>query len=118
VNWFRADTEGRFLWPGFSDNLRVLKWILDRCDGKGRALRTPLGIVPAIDGIDRNGLSVPDQVMTKLLKVDPADWIEAVTNQKSFFTTFSGRIPKGILDEFYGLAERVLTASMSRNAPS
>ena len=58
VNWFRTDERGKFIWPGFGDNLRVLQWILDRCEGKGKAVDTPVGIVPALDGIDRRGLDV------------------------------------------------------------
>src|SRR3989454_7349298 len=84
VNWFRTDKDGRFLWPGFSDNLRVLKWILDRCEGRGDAVETPIGAVPTLNAIDRTGLNLPDDVMATLLKVDAAEWLEAVVAQKGF----------------------------------
>ena len=68
VNWFRTSEAGRFLWPGFGDNLRVLKWILDRCDGRGSAVETAIGAVPTPDAIDRTGLNVTDADMADLLK--------------------------------------------------
>jgi phosphoenolpyruvate carboxykinase (GTP) len=114
VNWFRTDERGSFLWPGFSDNLRVLKWILDRCEGRGKAVDTPIGAVPALDAIDRTGLHVSDRVMTELLKVDSSEWYEAITDQKNFLIEFAGRIPKGILDEHQELARRVQSARRDR----
>jgi phosphoenolpyruvate carboxykinase (GTP) len=107
VNWFRATKEGRFLWPGFGDNLRVLKWILDRCDGKGKAVATPIGYVPTEDSIDRSGLNVSDSVMAELLRVDPKEWEAALNEQKTFLVSFAGRIPKGIVDEHQDLAQRI-----------
>jgi phosphoenolpyruvate carboxykinase (GTP) len=112
VNWFRATKEGRFLWPGFGDNLRVLKWILDRCDGKGKAISTPIGYIPAADGIDCTGLNVSDSVMNELLKVEPREWEAALHEQKSFLVSFAGRIPKGILDEHQELAQRIKTQTI------
>jgi phosphoenolpyruvate carboxykinase (GTP) len=111
VNWFRTDEYGRFLWPGFSDNLRVLKWILDRCEGRGDAVDTPIGAVPTLDAIDRTGLNLRDDVMANLLKVDAAEWVEAIAGQKEFLISFKGRIPKGILDEHQELARRIQIAT-------
>jgi phosphoenolpyruvate carboxykinase (GTP) len=111
VNWFRVGKSGRFLWPGFSDNLRVLKWILDRCEGHGDAVATPIGLVPAADAIDRQGLNLPDAVMSDLLKVDPAEWNEVIPDQKHFMVSFAGRIPKGILDEHQELSRRLQAAA-------
>src|SRR5712691_1277268 len=110
VNWFRTDKDGRFLWPGFSDNLRVLKWILDRCEGRGDAVETPIGAVPTLNAIDRSGLNLPDDVMANLLKEDAAEWLEAVVAQKDFLISFKGAIPKGILDEHHELARRLQNA--------
>jgi phosphoenolpyruvate carboxykinase (GTP) len=117
VNWFRIGAGGRFLWPGFSDNLRVLKWILDRCEGRGKAVPTPIGFVPALDAIDRTGLNLSDQVMSDLLKIEPAEWIEVISDQKNFMISFVGRIPKGILDEHQELAQRIQNA-VSGGRPS
>jgi phosphoenolpyruvate carboxykinase (GTP) len=114
VNWFRTGTDGRFLWPGFGDNLRVLKWILDRCDGRAGAIATPIGFLPALDAIDRGGTDLSDSVMKNLLNVDPAEWIDVIADQKEFMASFAGRIPKGLLDEHHELAQRIRSARDSR----
>jgi phosphoenolpyruvate carboxykinase (GTP) len=104
VNWFRTDDQGKFLWPGFGENLRVVKWIFDRCDGKGEGQPTPIGIVPTLNGIDRNGLGVTNAAMETLLKVDPADWAEAAADQDIFLTTLGARLPREMRDEQHRLA--------------
>ena len=107
VNFFRTSRDGRFLWPGFGENLRVLQWILERCHGCGQATETPIGYVPTLDAIDRTGISVPDAELAILLRVDPAEWVEAVTGQDDFFQRFEGRIPKTLLDEHARLGRRI-----------
>jgi phosphoenolpyruvate carboxykinase (GTP) len=107
VNWFRTNEAGRFLWPGFGDNLRVLKWILDRCAGDGPAVDTALGEVPTVDAIDRSGLNVSDADMTELLKVDPAEWVEAVQTQEELIQMFGNHMPKEIIAEHDELARRI-----------
>ena len=107
VNWFRTDKDtGKFLWPGFSDNLRVLKWILDRTEGKGAATDTVLGAVPTTDAIDTKGIVSPDN-MARLLRVDPAEWVETVAGQEDFFNQFGDRLPQGIRDEHVRLSEAI-----------
>jgi phosphoenolpyruvate carboxykinase (GTP) len=108
VNWFRTDDNGKFLWPGFGENLRVVKWIFDRCDGAGKGHATPIGIVPALDGIDRKGLSVSDAAMETLTKVDPADWAEAAADQGTFFASLGSRLPHEMCDEQQRLALAVV----------
>jgi phosphoenolpyruvate carboxykinase (GTP) len=107
VNWFRTSEAGRFLWPGFGDNLRVLKWILDRCEGRGTAVDTVIGAVPTPDAIDRAGLNVSDADMTDLLRVDPAEWVEAVSGQEELLQLFGERTPKDLRHEHEELASRI-----------
>jgi phosphoenolpyruvate carboxykinase (GTP) len=107
VNWFRSDEDGRFLWPGFSDNLRVVQWILNRCVGHSKALETPIGFVPTLDGIDRTGLDLSDRVMARLLRVDPEEWMEVIPGQGRFLRSFDSRLPKAIRDEHLELARRI-----------
>ena len=110
VNWFRTSEAGRFLWPGFGDNLRVLKWILDRCAGRGNAVETVIGAVPTPDAIDRTGLSVPDADMVALLRVDPAEWVEAVAGQEELMRLFGSRMPADLHREHEELARRIHNA--------
>jgi len=110
VNWFRTDESGRFLWPGFGDNLRVLKWILDRAEGRGTAVETAIGQVPTADAIDRSGLKVSEDDMKQLLKVDPAEWVEALEGQDELIRMFGDRMPKELKAEHEQLARRINTA--------
>jgi phosphoenolpyruvate carboxykinase (GTP) len=107
VNWFRTGDDGRFLWPGFGDNLRVLKWILERSEGRGDAAETCIGLVPTIEAIDQHGLGISRDLLAALLKVDPAEWVEAVEGQENFLSSFGGHLPAGMSDEHVALAQRV-----------
>jgi phosphoenolpyruvate carboxykinase (GTP) len=113
VNWFRTDEQGKFLWPGFGENLRVIKWIFDRCDDVGKGLSTPIGIVPTLDAIDRTGIGVSDAAMETLLKVDPADWAEAAAAQATFLESLGARLPHEIKDEQHRLAWAVSDPTIS-----
>ncbi len=97
VNWFRQDDDGNFMWPGFGDNMRVLLWILDRCDGKAEAVESPIGYLPK--SIDTTDLDISDDVMKELLSVDKEIWLEDVENQKEYFAQFGSRLPKEITEE-------------------
>ena len=110
VNWFRTGESGRFLWPGFGDNLRVLKWILDRCDGHGAAVDTVIGAVPTADAIDRTGLAMTQAQMAELLKVDPAEWVEAIAGQEELMQMFGDRMPQALRNEHEDLARRINAA--------
>ena len=107
VNWFRTDENGKFIWPGFGDNLRVLKWVLERCEGRGKAVQTPIGHVPTPDAIDLAGTDLPRQQLEGLLEVDAAEWHEAVQLQKEYFEKFGSHTPDGIWKEHDELAKRV-----------
>ena len=107
VNWFRTGDDGKFLWPGFGENLRVLKWIVERCEGKGEAVETPIGFLPTPRAIDRGGVDLTDDSMKALLKVDLPEWMEAVHSQEEFFRQFGERVPAGIKAEHEGLLHRL-----------
>ncbi len=97
VNWFRQDDDGNFMWPGFGDNMRVLLWILDRCEDKAEAVESPIGYLPK--HIDTTDLDISDEVMNELLSVDKEVWLEDVENQKEYFAQFGSRLPKEITEE-------------------
>ena len=105
VNWFRQDEEGNFLWPGFGDNMRVLLWILDRCDGKADAVESEIGYLPT--HIDTTDLDISEDVMKELLSVDKEVWLEDVENQKEYFAQFGDRLPKEITDELNKLEKNL-----------
>jgi phosphoenolpyruvate carboxykinase (GTP) len=107
VNWFRTDSQGNFLWPGFGQNVRVLKWILDRVRGGGKAVETPIGWIPTPDGIERDGLDLPTSTLEELLQIDRADWEHEIGSQRQFFEQFGARLPREIQEEHEALAQRL-----------
>ena len=113
TNWFRTDENGKYLWPGFGDNLRVIKWVLERCEGRGQAADTVIGDTPTPGALDLRGVDLGGEALSKLLKVDPAEWAEAVHGQEEFFETFGKRLPDGIRVEHERLAQRVQDDSSS-----
>jgi phosphoenolpyruvate carboxykinase (GTP) len=117
VNWFRTNDQGKFIWPGFGDNIRVLQWVLERCEGRGKAVDTPIGYTPTMDAINRAGLNISDNVMKGLLKVDPAEWVEAVAGQDDFLKSYGRRMPKAMWDEHEALARRIDDKLTTTTAP-
>ena len=108
VNWFRTDDEGNFIWPGFGDNMRVLMWILDRCEGKVGADITPIGYVPKAEDICIDGLKdVTLDTIKELLTVDTASWLEDVQNIKEFYAQVGDRVPETLYDELAALEARL-----------
>ncbi|HZS33151.1 MAG TPA: phosphoenolpyruvate carboxykinase (GTP) [Methylomirabilota bacterium] len=107
VNWFRRDAGGRFLWPGFGDNLRVLEWVIKRCKGVGQAEETPIGYLPTPGAIERRGLDLTDAVMMELLAVDREGWRGVLRGQSEFFAKFGDRLPAGIQEQHDLLARRL-----------
>jgi len=110
VNWFRQDQNGKFLWPGFGENSRVLKWIFERCDGKVRAKDTPIGRLPEIADLDTNGLNISRDKLERLLSVNVEEWLAEVPSIKEHFAKFGGRLPEGLNAEVKALEERLKTA--------
>src|SRR4030095_1434463 len=108
VNWFRKDAAGKFLWPGFGDNMRVLKWIVDRCEGRGGAGESPIGSIPGAEDLDLEGLEgVSPERMRELLAVKPEEWAKELKGQKEFFKTLEPYLPNELLEELQKLGQRL-----------
>ncbi|WP_433350716.1 phosphoenolpyruvate carboxykinase (GTP) [Microtetraspora malaysiensis] len=105
VNWFRKGADGRFLWPGFGENSRVLKWIVGRLNGEEEAVPSPIGNLPA--ALDTEGLDVSESDLAELLRVDPEVWREEAALVPSFFETFGENLPKELWDEYRALVARL-----------
>ena len=99
VNWFRTDDEGHFIWPGFGDNMRVLNWIVDRCEGKADAVETPIGYEPKPEDIDVEGLDITTDTVRDLLSVDKNLWKEEVKGIKEFYAKFGDKLPQALESE-------------------
>ena len=110
VNWFRKGADGKFLWPGYGDNVRVLKWLLERVEGRGAAQETPIGFVPAKNGLTLDGISIPDAALNELLSVNAQDWESELSATKEFFAKFGSRLPRPISEEHEKLARRLQRA--------
>ena len=107
VNWFRRDEQGKFLWPGYGENLRVLEWVLSRCRGDSKARQTPIGWVPTADALDLTGLELPSGTMEQLLEVRVEDWKEELADHRRFFAKFAGRLSPDLIRQQTLLAERL-----------
>ncbi|MBX3115765.1 MAG: phosphoenolpyruvate carboxykinase (GTP) [Cryobacterium sp.] len=107
VNWFRKGEDGRFLWPGFAENSRVLAWILDRVDANAAAKDTPLGLVPLAEGINREGLKVTDEDWTELFSVDREAWFEELNGTEEFFANFGERLPGALSRQLGDIRNRL-----------
>ncbi|OGS32618.1 MAG: phosphoenolpyruvate carboxykinase [Elusimicrobia bacterium RIFOXYC2_FULL_34_12] len=107
VNWFRLDEYGKFIWPGFGENIRVLKWITGRINNNISAKNTPIGLIPNLDDLDTNGLNIDKKNLEKLFDIDVQKWQEEAENTKSFLEQFGDRMPKEIFDELAALKNRL-----------
>lgn len=107
VNWFRTDDEGNFIWPGFGDNMRVLMWILARCEGKVDAVETAIGYVPKAEDINIEGLDLTVDTIKDLLSVDKESWLADVDNIKEFYDLIGDRVPAELREELSALEERL-----------
>ena len=107
VNWFRKSADGRWLWPGFGENARVLKWIFERCAGAGQAVPTAIGWLPTPGALDVRGLNLPPADLAELLSVDQAKWLAEIPAIREHFAKFGARLPKGLADELEALEKRL-----------
>lgn len=107
VNWFRKNAKGEFLWPGYGENSRVLKWIFERISGKGKAKATAIGNLPTDDALDVSGLNLDPKALQELLYVDSEAWKNELQELRSYFTLFGDRLPAGINEELEALDKRL-----------
>jgi len=109
VNWFRQEN-GQFLWPGFGDNSRVLKWITERVDDKDVAVKSPIGYLPKPGSLDLSGLKIDPATVQKLTTIEPAKWLAQTDQIETYQQQFGSALPKGLKTELEGLQKRLKEA--------
>jgi phosphoenolpyruvate carboxykinase (GTP) len=107
VNWFRMDENGDFIWPGFGENIRVLKWAIDRVNGRAPARETPLGLVPHLEALEPSSLKVPKAKLEQLFGVDSEAWQVEMADVEKFYAQFGSRLPQEILRQLEELKKRL-----------
>ena len=107
VNWFRKGENGKFLWPGFGENIRVLKWIMERLSGDAAAVRSPIGHLPAPGALDTDGLHISEADLAVLLSFDAAAWKQEAAHIPEYFRTFDRHLPSELWDEYHDLVDRL-----------
>jgi phosphoenolpyruvate carboxykinase (GTP) len=107
VNWFRRDEDGGFLWPGFGENSRILKYVLDRVDGTVEANETPIGLVPSPSAIDTDGLDVSTEQLEAALRVDADEWRAEIPQINAWFEQFGDTLPTTLWTELDALKARL-----------
>ncbi len=113
VNWFRKGADGKFLWPGYGENSRVLKWIFERVSGGGNAVETPIGRLPAPGALDLSGLRIPDAAMAELLRVDVDGWLGQIPSIREHYDRFGPKLPAGLREELSALEKRLNQAGVA-----
>jgi phosphoenolpyruvate carboxykinase (GTP) len=113
VNWFRRGDDGKFLWPGFGENSRVLAWIFRRCEDQAEAVETPIGLVPPVGagGIETEGLDISREAVEKLLEVDPECWLEQLPQMHEHYARFGDKLPEELREQLHDLERRLKSAS-------
>ena len=107
VNWFRMSENHNYLWPGFGENLRALRWVLSRVHGEADARETEIGYLPYAKDIDTSGLNVTPEIIEELLAVDREGWQHATEGQQEFFSQFGDRMPQAMWQEHTSLKHRL-----------
>jgi phosphoenolpyruvate carboxykinase (GTP) len=110
VNWFRRSDNGKWLWPGYGENSRVLKWICERVEGEGKAVETPIGHLPTPDALDLSGLNLPEGNLEQLLAVDVAGWKKEVEDIMAYYEKL-GEVPEALKQRLADLQARLAQAS-------
>ena len=106
VNWFRKDKNGKFLWPGYGENSRVLKWIFERCEGSGKAEESAIGYIPAKGAIDTSGLKISAEAMEELMTVNTNEWLTDIPGIRVFFGSFED-FPEQLAERLDWLEKRL-----------
>jgi phosphoenolpyruvate carboxykinase (GTP) len=107
VNWFRKDEKGDFMWSGFRDNSRVIKWMIDRIENSKPAVETEIGLFPQKDGIDLSGLNIDKSIIDKLLSVNKEEWKKEIASIEEFYAKFGDKIPKELTNLLKELKEKI-----------
>jgi len=110
VNWFRKDANGKFLWPGFGDNARVLDWIIRRLEGDADAVDTPIGRIPANGELPLGGANVTDEQLAELFAIDPVTWSAEADLTEEYFAKFGDRVPQELQGQLTALRQRLAQA--------
>ena len=110
VNWFRKNEEGKFMWPGFGENSRVIEWIFGRCSGEDDAVMTPIGLLPAPGALDTHGLDIDEETLAELLAVDPAAWVQEAAAIEEHYARFGSKLPAALAARLAELNRQVATA--------
>ena len=113
VNWFRKNDKGKFMWPGFGENSRVLKWVFDRCEGTADAIETPIGNLPTLDAIDFSDLNVDENDKAQLMRVDVDGWLQEIPLIRDFYKSFGNRVPAELYKEVDELEKRLEKAKQA-----
>jgi phosphoenolpyruvate carboxykinase (GTP) len=111
VNWFRKGDDGSFLWPGFGENSRVLKWVYERCAEKVSGIETPIGVLPGEGELDLDGLDISAEQLETLTSVDVAGWLSEIPKIREFYAGFGDHMPAELLSELDALEGRLKAAS-------
>ena len=113
VNWFRKDDNGKFMWPGFGENSRVLEWVFNRCEGTAEAVETPIGNLPTLDALNFDGLDLDDAARAQLLRVEVDGWLNEIPLINEYFDQYGDRVPQAFRDEVKQLQERLEQAKQA-----
>jgi phosphoenolpyruvate carboxykinase (GTP) len=112
VNWFRKSDDGRYLWPGYGQNMRVVKWIIDRCADRAGAMETPIGYTPRVSDLDLRGIDASPDAIAAALRVDPEEWTKELDAHADWFEKLGGTVPEALR-----LQRRLLLASLKATQP-
>jgi phosphoenolpyruvate carboxykinase (GTP) len=107
VNWFQKDANGKFIWPGFRDNFRVIKWMMDRIKGRVKGINTPIGVIPAYEELELKGLDIDRETYNKLFEIDKEKWKKEIEEIKAFYSQFGPRLPERLMEYLIRLEEEL-----------